>query len=147
MILTAGIMLVVALIIFFQVPAPENLYTAGLLVLITLITVGFMLGMRRFSSNMITGMSSRITTGMGMNAGEPLVAWSCPDGLVYKIGGQLSAVRWENIRQIWRKVGMLNGTLTTMAYIVQPDNAPQFAFSPLSGPFANMALLPKDPPA
>jgi hypothetical protein len=77
---------------------------------------------------------------LGGKESEPFIAWGCPAGLVYKMGGQIATVRWENIRQVWRKVGMLNGMLTTLAYIVQPDGAPQFAFSLLTGPFVNIAF-------
>ena len=140
LIITVGIMLVVGGAIFFIVPAPENLYSAGLMVVIGLITAVAMGFGKRLTNNIMGNVSGGIMNSLGGKQGEPLIAWSCPDGLVYKIGGRISAVRWENVRQVWRRVGMLNGALTTLAYIVQPDGAPQFAFSLLTGPFANMAF-------
>jgi hypothetical protein len=60
--------------------------------------------------------------------------------LVYQQNKQTSAIRWNEIAQVWRKVGMLNGMMTTLAYVVQPATAPQFAFSLLTGSFSNMVL-------
>lgn len=140
LIITVGILLVVGVIILFTIPTPENWYTAGGLILIGLFTAVTMGFGKRLTNNIIGNVSSGIATGLGGNASEPLIAWGCPDGLVYKTDGQISTVRWDNLNQVWRKVGMLNGTLTTLAYIVQPDGAPQFSFSLLTGPFANMAF-------
>lgn len=142
LIMTAGILVVIGGVTFFTIPAPINLYTAGGLVLTGLLSAAFIIFGKRLSNNIMGSVTSGIASGFGQNVsnGEPLVAWSCPDGLVYKMNGQLSAVRWDKLQQVWRKVGMLNGTLTTLAYIVQPNGAPQFAFSLLSGPLANMAF-------
>lgn len=44
------------------------------------------------------------------------------------------------MRQVWRKLGMLNGMMTTLAYVVEPANAAPFSFSLLNGPFADYVL-------
>src|SRR5260370_32074428 len=75
-----------------------------------------------------------------VGGGKTLVAWSCPEGLVYSQHKQLSTVRWSDIQWVWRKVGILNGMLTTLGYVVMPSNAPPFAFSMLTGPLADVAL-------
>jgi len=71
---------------------------------------------------------------------KAFVAWLCPGGLIYRMDYQLYLVGWNDIKQIWRKTGMLNGTLTTLGYTVEPNSAPAFSFSMLNGPFADVAL-------
>jgi hypothetical protein len=75
--------------------------------------------------------------GGGNNAGA-FRAWGCPGGLVYTQNGQMSSVRWSEISQIWRKIGMINGVMTVIGYIVQTRNAQQFEFSLLGGAYAGL---------
>jgi hypothetical protein len=117
-------MLIVLGVVLFVVPFPFNLITAGIIVVTTLPFLPMLLRLRN-------------SAGGGK---KTFVAWSCPEGLVYSQNNQISLVRWSEIKQIWRKIGMLNGMLTTLAYIVEPDNAPPFSFSILNGPFADMIL-------
>ncbi len=115
--------LVVVAVILFTVPFPFNLMTDGI---ITVSILPFL------------PMILRLTRSAG--GSKTFVAWSCPEGLVYSQSKQVSAVRWSDIQQVWRKVGMLNGMLTTLGYVVEPNNAPPFSFSMLNGPFADVAL-------
>jgi len=115
--------LVVVAVILFTVPFPFNLITAGIM---TVSILPFL------------PMILRLTRSAG--GGKTFVAWSCPEGLVYSQNKQVSAVRWNDMQRVWRKVGMLNGMLTTLGYVVVPNNAPPFSFSMLNGPFADVAL-------
>jgi hypothetical protein len=119
-------MLIVVAVILFTVPFPFNLITAGI---ITVSILPFL------------PMILRLTRSVGGGGGgKTFVAWSCPEGLVYTQNKQISTVRWSDMQQVWRKVGMLNGMLTTLGYAVVPNNAPPFSFSMLNGPFADVAL-------
>jgi len=71
---------------------------------------------------------------------KAFVAWLCPGGLIYQTNYQLYLVGWNDVKQIWRKTGMLNGTLTTLGYTVEPNSAPAFSFSMLNGSLADGAL-------
>jgi|SRR5579863_1139156 len=118
--------LIVIAILLFTVPAPFNWLSAGITAVCILPFIPFLL---KFSRS------------IGGNKGnKALVAWSCPEGLVYTQGKQLNTMRWDEIRQIWRKPGMLNGMLTTLAYVVEPTNSAPFSFSMLNGPFADYVL-------
>jgi len=116
-------LLVVAAVILFTVPFPFNLVTAGIMAVSILPFLPMIL---------------RLTRSAG--GGKTFVAWSCPEGLIYSQNKQVSTVRWSDMQQVWRKVGMLNGMLTTLGYVVVPNNAPPFSFSMLNGPFADVAL-------
>jgi hypothetical protein len=118
-------MLIIVAVILFTVPFPFNLITAGI---ITVSILPFL------------PMILRLTRSVGGGGGKTFVAWSCPEGLVYTQNKQVSTVRWSDMQQVWRKVGMLNGMLTTLGYVVVPNNAPPFSFSMLNGPFADVAL-------
>ena len=113
-------------IVLFVVPFPWNLISAGGIVICILPFLPMLLRLRGSAG--------------GGRGKKNLVAWSCPEGLVYSQNNQFSAVRWSDIRQVWRKIGILNGMFTTLAYIVEPINAPPFSFSMLNGPFADLAL-------
>ncbi|HEY3993003.1 MAG TPA: DUF6585 family protein [Ktedonobacteraceae bacterium] len=113
-------------IVLFVVPSPWNLISAGIIVVCILPFLPMLLRLKGSAG--------------GGRGKKNLVAWSCPEGLVYSQNNQFSAVRWNDIRQVWRKVGILNGMFTTLAYIVEPNNAPPFSFSLLNGPFADLAL-------
>jgi uncharacterized protein DUF6585 len=115
--------LVVSTVILFTVPFPFNLVSAAIL------TIGIL---------PFLPMILRLTRGVG--GGKTFVAWECPEGLVYSQHKQVSAVRWSDMQWVWRKVGILNGMLTTLGYVVIPNNAPPFSFSMLNGPFADVAL-------
>lgn len=115
--------LVVSTVTLFTVPFPFNLISAGIM------TVGIL---------PFLPMMLRLTRSVG--GGKTFVAWSCPEGLVYSQNKQVSAVRWSDLQWVWRKVGILNGMLTTLGYVVVPTNAPPFSFSMLNGPFADVAL-------
>jgi hypothetical protein len=116
-------LLVVSAVILFTVPFPFNLITAAIM---TVTILPFL------------PMILRLTRRVGV--GKTFVAWSCPEGLVYSQNKQVSAVRWSDMQWVWRKVGILNGMLTTLGYVVVPTNAPPFSFSMLNGPFADVAL-------
>ena len=118
-------MLVVVGVVLFTVPFPFNLIIAGVIAVSILPFLPMIL---------------RLTRSAGGGSGKAFVAWSCPEGLVYLQNKQVSAVRWDDMQQVWRKVGMLNGMLSTLGYIVAPNNAPPFSFSMLNGPFADVAL-------
>jgi hypothetical protein len=117
--------LIVAAVILFIAPFPYNLITDGIMAVSILPFLPMIL---------------RLTRGVGGGGGKTFVAWSCPEGLVYSQNKQVSTVRWSDMQQVWRKVGMLNGMLTTLGYVVVPSNAPPFSFSMLNGPFADVAL-------
>lgn len=119
------IMLVVIGVVLFTVPFPFNLITAGIIAISILPFLPMIL---------------RLTRGASGGGSRSFVAWSCPEGLVYSQNKQLNAVRWSDMQQVWRKVGMLNGMLNTLGYVVAPNNAPPFSFSTLNGPFADMVL-------
>lgn len=118
-------MLIVAGVVLFTVPSPFNLITVGILAVSILPFVPMLL---------------RLTRGAGGGGNRTFVAWSCPEGLIYAQNKQISAVRWSEIKHVWRKVGMLNGMLCTLGYVVEPNNAPPFMFSMLNGAFADMVL-------
>ena len=118
-------MLIVLGVVLFTVPSPFNLISAGVIVVSILPFLPMIL---------------RFTRGAGGGGSKSFVAWSCPEGLVYSQNKQISAVRWSDMQQVWRKVGMLNGMLNTLGYVVAPNNAPPFSFSTLNGPFADMVL-------
>ena len=120
---TGVTLLVVAAVILFTVPFPFNLISAAIMTVSILPFLPMILRLAR--------------SGGG---GKTFVAWSYPEGLVYSQNKQVSSVRWSDIQQVWRKVGMLNGMLTTLGYVVVPNNAPSFSFSMLNGPFADVAL-------
>jgi hypothetical protein len=63
--------------------------------------------------------------------------WGCPNGLVYLQGQQVSAVRWQDIAEVWHKVAMANGILSVVGYRIQPVNAQPFTFYLLTGPYAH----------
>lgn len=115
-------MLAITIVTFVTVPGPENWIIGGIPVLVTLFI-----------------LLSLIGTLTGGQAGS-LVAWDCPQGLVYQLNGKLNTIYWNDISTVWRKTGLFNGVMSTLAYVVQPSTAPQFAFSLLSGPFAKMTL-------
>lgn len=123
------IMLVVLGVVLFTVPSPFNLITAGIIAVSILPFLPMIL---------------RLTRGASGGSSKRFVAWSCPGGLVYAQNKQFNAVRWSDIQQVWRKVGMLNGMLNTLGYVVAPNNAPPFSFSTLNGPFADMVLNSRD---
>ena len=116
-------LLIVVVVILFTVPFPFNLMSAAII---------------KVSILPFLPMVLRLTRSGG--GGKTFVAWSCPEGLVYSQNKQVSTVRWSDMQQVWRKVGMLNGMLTTLGYVVVPNNAPPFSFSMLNGPCADVAL-------
>lgn len=119
------IMLAVLGVVLFTVPSPFNLITAGIIVISILPFLPLLI---------------RLTRGAGGGGSRGFAAWVCPEGLVYTQQKQVNAVRWSDLQQVWRKVGMLNGMLNTLGYVVVPQHAPPFSFSTLSGPFADMVL-------
>ena len=118
--------LIVIAIILFTVPAPFNLLAAGITAVCVLPFIPILLKFSRSAG--------------GSRGIKALVVWSCPEGLVYKQDTQLNTLRWDEVRQIWRKVGMLNGMPTTLAYVVEPTRSAPFSFSMLNGPFADSVL-------
>jgi len=125
--ISVGITLLAAVaIILFAVPAPFNWIVGG----VTLVSIlPFIPMMLKFSKSFGGG-----------SANKAFVAWSAPEGLVYSQDRQLYTVRWDEIRQIWRKQGMLNGIMSTLAYTIEPANGTPFSFSLLNGAFADYAL-------
>jgi hypothetical protein len=123
-------MLIVMAYVLFVAPAPFNYLSAGITVISILPFIPMLL---------------KFTRNIGGSSGDSaLVAWSCPEGLVYMQNKQLNTLRWDQVRKIWRKLGMLNGMLTTLAYVVEPTNAAPFSFSLLNGPFADYMLRGND---
>jgi Tfp pilus assembly protein PilF len=102
-----------------------SLIIGGVLILVTVGIVLLMLSLGGFFSS---------------GRGGTLTVWGCPAGLVYRQKGQIHTIYWHDITAIRRKTGMLNGMMCTLAYIVQPATAPEFAFSLLTGPFSHMVL-------
>lgn len=64
-------------------------------------------------------------------------AWRCAGGLVYTQNGRFSAVRWEHIDVVVRQTATVNDTVSTVAYLVQPDGPPPFQFVLLKEPYAS----------
>jgi hypothetical protein len=126
---TVVFVVVLGVVLLFVVPFPYNIYSAGATIVITLLSVLPFLGM--------FGRLGKAFSPSGGSAGA-LRFWSCPGGLVYMQGRQISTLRWENLAQVWRKPAMVNGVLTTIGYAVQPANAQPFEFSLLGGPYAGL---------
>ena len=118
--------LIICGVMLFTVPAPYNLISTG----ITLVSILPFLPMMLKFSRKIGGGGGK----------QGLVAWECPEGLVYTQDKQLHTVRWNQVRHVWRKLGMLNGMMATLAYTVEPTNEAPFSFSLLNGPFADHVL-------
>jgi hypothetical protein len=75
-------------------------------------------------------------SGLGRSA---LRVWGCPNGLVYMQDGQVSAIRWEQLELVFRKIALVNGVQAIIGYAVQPVSAPPFEFIILGGAFGSLA--------
>ena len=64
------------------------------------------------------------------------LAWSCPNGLIYRKDEHYHAVRWEQIEIVIRKMIPLNDVHATVGFLVLPIGAPPFEFALLQGSFA-----------
>ena len=117
------------ILILLMVPPPMNWIIAiSTLALMVVCTLPFI--------RMIGGIIGFLRPS-GSSGGD-LRFWSCADGLVSMQGEHIQTVRWSDIAQVWRKSALVNGILITIGYLVQPANGPQFSFSLLSGPYANL---------
>jgi len=117
------------ILILLVVPSPLNwIIASSTLALMVVCTLPFI--------KMIGGMIGFLRPS-GSTGGD-LRFWSCADGLAYMQGEHIQTVRWSDIAQVWRKSALVNGILITIGYLVQPANGPQFSFSLLSGPYANL---------
>jgi hypothetical protein len=123
-IIGGGLGLLVGIVVpLIVAPFPWNLVTVGIILLVLLPFAWFFRGLFRGSG------------------GGALRFWSCPNGLVYMRGSQISAIRWEQLGLIFRKTAFVNGQMSIIGYSVQPIGAPPFEFSVLGGAFGNMANM------
>lgn len=116
-------LLVGVLVPLLVVPFPLNLIIAGAVLVFTL---PFVFVFRRLFKG----------SGVGRSV---LRVWGCPNGLVYMQDGQISAIRWEQLGQVFRKTALVNGAQAIIGYAVLPTGAPPFEFIILGGTFGSLA--------
>jgi len=123
-IIVGGVGLLVGVLVpLMVVPFPLNIIIAGAVLVFILPFVFVFRGLFKGS-------------GLGSSA---LRVWGCPDGLVYMQGGQVSAIRWEQLGLVFRKTALVNGAQAIIGYAVQPIGAPPFEFIILGGTFGSLA--------
>jgi hypothetical protein len=122
--IAGGLGLLVGIIVpLIVAPFPFNLIAPGIVVVVLLPFAWFFRGL--FSAG----------------RGGSLRFWGCPNGLVYMQGRRISAIRWEQLGLVFRRVAIVNGQMSIIGYSVQPIGAPPFEFSVLGGAFGNLASV------